>query len=743
MSQPILRWILLRPTSLPCSLINFKLISRNFASKSTKKQTFTDIHAPLVHSALSNLQAKIEAKELKFPYNSLNSFPAQSLLSEFEKFKKIVRKKSLELKEHKGPFIPEYVDPHLSMLPKLLYLINNDTYPKTFTSIRNLNTKEAVLTELLSALFLRHYNNAVLKYIENTSSANEYYGLQRCDLWYPEARKMRRKLIMHVGPTNSGKTHNALKQFSVAKTGYYAGPLRMLAREVYERFISQGVSCNLITGEEIIPSIDEFGVLAGLSAGTIEMLPLHKKMDICIIDEIQMLEDDKRGCAWTSAVLGVQAKEVHLCGEERAVELIKKIADTTGEELEIRRYNRLGNLRVMGKSLKTVSDLRAGDCVVFFSKKKILEFKCKIENATDLKVGVIYGALPPEVRLQESTRFNSGEYDVLVASDAIGMGINLKIKRVVFGQTDKFDGSKMIPLSPSSVKQIGGRAGRYSTSSGELEGLITAFKKKDLDYVREIMSQDIPPIEKAGIWPPDEFWLHYLGEPQASCEQTLSLAIRRFKKEFSEQPSTNYFLMDTRTKAQMPDFLRARKLDEVLTIDNQLRLALVPINLSLDAGAAGHVFKILGPIVNKEPKTIFELGFLNLHVLGASRVSEEDKTEIYERLEILEMNHKLTLVFLWLAQRWPSIYIDKTSASEVKALLEKRISEELAQLRDTKPIDKEPKSSDYKTINMESFVRDFEKTLSKKSKVNLEFRSQFDQRKRRFASNYRPSRDRF
>lgn len=698
----------------------------------------TGLYMPLVQSALSNLKHQITAKKLKFPYDALHYFPSASVLSEFDKFSKAAASKSQELVEpKKSPPIPEYVDPHLSELPKLLHLIHNDAYPKEFMSIRNLNSKEAVLTEIFSALFLRHYNKAALKTIGDTFSANDYWGLLRCDLWYPEARKMRRKLIMHVGPTNSGKTYNALQRLSNAKSGYYAGPLRMLAREVYERFNAQGISCNLITGEEIVPSIDESGVLAGLSAGTIEMIPLHKKMDICVIDEIQMLDDDRRGSAWTSAVLGVQAKEVHLCGEERAVELIQKIADATGEELEIKKYNRLGQLRVMNKSLKSVNDLQSGDCVVFFSKRRILEFKCKIEQQTNLKVGVIYGALPPEVRVRESNKFNSGEYDVLVASDAIGMGINLKIKRVVFGQTDKFDGSKMMPLSPSSVKQIGGRAGRYSTSSGALEGLITAFKKGDLDYVREIMGQEITTIKKAGIWPPDEFWLHYLGEVNDPNEQTLSLAIRKFKKDFSSQPSSDYFLMDIRTKTEIADFLRARKLDTQLSIDNQLRLAQLPINLSLESGAVDHMCKIISPLVNKESKTIFDLNFLDLIVIGFSDTSQTPYTEIFERLEILEMNHKLTLAFLWLAQRWPSFYIDKASAYEIKILLEKRIAEELAQLRTMKHREgtKGLKTRNNKALlGMQDFVHDIERSLTKKPKKDFPSWNQNVKKSRRFAA---------
>lgn len=674
-------------------------------------------------SALEILKGRLIKKNLKFPYDSLNLVPKLSILSLFDDFSKKVESQ-IEDKRSSSPEPNEtldlnvFVTPKFNQLPKILQLLTSDTYPKEFLKCLNLNSKEDALTDILSNLFLQHYSKYVAPFIKETYLATDYWGMQRAEHWFPKARRMRRKLIMHVGPTNSGKTHHSLKEFSKAKSGYYAGPLRMLAREVYERFNAQGISCNLITGEEIIPSIDDFGVLAGLSAGTIEMIPLQKKMDICIIDEIQMLADEQRGTAWTSAVLGVQAKEVHLCGEERAVDIVKKIADSTGEELEIKYYNRLGKLRVVDKPLKGIEELKSGDCVVYFSKKLILELKCRLEKYTSLKVGVIYGALPPEVRMLESSKFNSGEYDVLVASDAIGMGINLRIKRIVFGQTLKFNGVERIPLSPSSVKQIGGRAGRYSASGGELEGLITAFNKQDLEFVRNIMAQDLSNIQKAGIWPPDDFWLHYLSVSPIHKVKLLSDAFRKFDKDFKQNHSSDFFLMEIDTRTEIIDFLRANNLDKFLTVDDQLRLAQLPFNMNVNALVKDELRKIVMPIVKKESKTIFDLEFLNLEVLGATPTTKnEDNGSIYEKLETLELNHKLTLAFLWLAQRWPAYYIDKASGADVKNMLEKRIAEELASIRQSRSFkSRRQYTQDGSGWRKKDFTSSFEKSFLKNSK---------------------------
>lgn len=218
-------------------------------------------------------------------------------------------------------------------------------------------------------------------------------------------------------------------------------------------------------------------------------------MDLCVIDEIQMIGDAQRGSVWTNAVLGVLAHEIHLCGEESAVPLIEKLVKITGDELVVKKFDRLGKL-TMEKKPTSLKTLKKGDCLVVFSKRKILEYKCSIEQETKLKVGMIYGALPPEIRAQEAARFNSGEYDVLVASDAIGMGLNLKINRIVFSGINKFNGSEVENLTTSQVKQIAGRAGRFSAEHGSKEGLVTALQRSSLLYIKECLETPIVELEK-------------------------------------------------------------------------------------------------------------------------------------------------------------------------------------------------------------------------------------------------------
>ena len=280
---------------------------------------------------------------------------------------------------------------------------------------------------------------------------------------FPLARKMRRKLILHVGPTNSGKTHTALQTLAAARVGAYGGPLRLLAHEIYERLntgqiVPLGVEaadnhevdetsnldvqvpgtpravlkhgntlfarpCSLLTGDEM-RHVDG----ATLYSCTVEMLSLDKRYDVVVIDEIQMIADSQRGPAWTAAVLGTAAEELHLCGEERAVPIIEALAKTTGDELVVNRYQRLSPLEIAPRSLeRDLTRIRKGDCIVTFSRTNIFNLKRVIEERTGLRCAVIYGRLPPEIRAEQAALFNDPHsgFDVLVASDAIGMGLNL------------------------------------------------------------------------------------------------------------------------------------------------------------------------------------------------------------------------------------------------------------------------------------------------------------------------------
>jgi ATP-dependent RNA helicase SUPV3L1/SUV3 len=327
-------------------------------------------------------------------------------------------------------------------------------------------------------------------------------------LQYEAARSIVRQIHLHVGPTNSGKTHGALVALCKADTGLYAGPLRLLAHEVWERIRSGTASpgvparpCNLMTGEEI--KMDEGG-MAGLSACTVEMLNYNTLIDVAVVDEIQMIGDPQRGSAWTTAVLGLPAKELHLCGESSVIPLIEKMAKACGDVLHVHNYKRLTPLK-LGPSLGgNLKEIKKGDCLVAFSRSEIFNLKNQIETLTPFKCALAYGALPPETKSEQARRFNDPNNDVsvMVASDAIGMGLNLKIKRVIFHKVDKWNGTEIVPISTSQLKQIAGRAGRYGTSDEDAAGgLATTLDDEDLGVLKAALDAPLKPITRAGITP--------------------------------------------------------------------------------------------------------------------------------------------------------------------------------------------------------------------------------------------------
>ncbi|TMW61750.1 hypothetical protein Poli38472_010813 [Pythium oligandrum] len=321
---------------------------------------------------------------------------------------------------------------------------------------------------------------------------------------YPLANAMKRRIIYHEGPTNSGKTYEALERLKQAGEdgGLYCGPLRLLALEIYERMNMDGHYTSLVTGQEkkLMPHATHVSC-------TVEMANINRKWDVAVIDEIQLIGDPQRGWAWTRALFGLQAKEIHVCGSGEAVELVEKFAAATGDTFELRRYERRSPLEIDAKHLQSYRHVRPGDCVVAFSRRDIFQIKRDIEVKTGQKCCIIYGQLPPETRSQQARLFNApnNDYNILVASDAVGMGLNLNIGRMVFSTVKKYNGAGagMTDISPSLAKQIAGRAGRFGSDySGG--GVATTLSQEDLEYLKDSYHAPITPLKSAGLFPSSE-----------------------------------------------------------------------------------------------------------------------------------------------------------------------------------------------------------------------------------------------
>jgi ATP-dependent RNA helicase SUPV3L1/SUV3 len=295
--------------------------------------------------------------------------------------------------------------------------------------------------------------------IEIANIKDEFGYLPDIQQLYATNYHVQKKWHAILGPTNSGKTWKALQALKAAKTGVYLAPLRALALEVGEDLRAQGKRVSIITGEE-----RDIDPLATIVCSTIEMLDISRPVDVAVIDEVQMLGDTDRGWAWTQALLGAPAKDVFLIGSGAAENVIKNLADITKSTLDIEYTERLAPLR-LSKQPIILNTIQNGSIYVVFSRKAVIE-NSEYLRAMGFSVAQIYGNMPPEVRRTEAHRFHNGEADILVATDAIAMGLNMPAHTVVIGDGTKYNGYCVGPIPHPLIRQIAGRAGRYGHHDG-------------------------------------------------------------------------------------------------------------------------------------------------------------------------------------------------------------------------------------------------------------------------------------
>lgn len=307
------------------------------------------------------------------------------------------------------------------------------------------------------------------------------------------AEKLDRNFILHVGPTNSGKTYTALEALKGADSGVYLGPLRLMALEVFDKLNTVDIPCSLLTGEESIPI-----PYADFVASTVEMADFQKLYDVAVIDEAQMIRDSRRGAHWFDAICQINAKTVHVCLAPEAENLIVELMKSIDAPYEIIYHKRLAPLFV-GKQMTGFDDILPGDAIIAFSRQKVLGIAAAM-RVRGFSPAVIYGGLPPRSRRMEVEDYAAGRKNIIVATDAIGMGLSLPIRRIVFAEVRKFDGQQRRVLTPSEIKQIAGRAGRFGIYD---HGEVTSFRHNG--YISEALRQKDLPIEKLRIsFPGDE-----------------------------------------------------------------------------------------------------------------------------------------------------------------------------------------------------------------------------------------------
>ena len=343
-----------------------------------------------------------------------------------------------------------------------------------------------------------------------------------------------------LGPTNTGKTHYAIERMLGHRTGVIGFPLRLLAREVYDRIVqARGPSVvALVTGEErIVPERTQYWVC------TVEAMPTDIGADFLAVDEIQLCGDPDRGHVFTDRLLNARGLvETMFLGSDSMRPAIAALIPKT----QFVRRDRLSALSYTGS--KKISRMPARSAIVAFSVDDVYAIAELIRRQKG-GCAVVMGALSPRTRNAQVALYQNGDVDYLVATDAIGMGLNLDIKHVAFSSTHKFDGRRMRPLFPHEMGQIAGRAGRHMVPG--TFGVTGEASPLDEDLVEALEEHRFAPVRKL-MWRNDALEFGSVDRLVASLEA----------------PTANEWLLRTR---EADDLLAVKALSQIDGMADRLR----------------------------------------------------------------------------------------------------------------------------------------------------------------------------
>ena len=489
------------------------------------------------------------------------------------------------------------------------------------------NGYEAKLEDIYASWISESSEIIHIENIENVLNFSSY------EESFPLARQLKRKFTILVGPTNSGKTYEALNILTKYNSGSYLAPLRLMAQEGQESLFERCVLADLITGEEqkTIPNSTHV-------SSTIEMCNLSKSIDCAVIDEIQMIADQSRGWAWSQALIGVPAKHIILVGSKEALPFILPVIKSLNEPYEIKEFERKTPLNVRDTVWKH-QDLKSGDCIVVFSRKAALEMKNQIESHGK-KCSVIYGNLSPDVRRIEAQKFKNEQNPILIATDAIGMGLNLPIKRILFSTLQKYDGIDNRYLNVSEIKQIAGRAGRYGINDFGEVGLLVNDSHHDKAILQKAIygEYDLHSDTRIPIAP-------NLYQIKTICEvigkNDLYSALIFFKEKL----------------------IRDHQLYKTANLESMIEIAAMIKNKNFDL-ATGLNYACVPIDTNSDVHMKYFFKFLNTHIQGKTvfapplpEVVKENRNDSYSLYEA-ENYVKLCMAYRWLHYKYPSSYTD-------------------------------------------------------------------------------------
>lgn len=474
---------------------------------------------------------------------------------------------------------------------------------------------------------------------------------------YPQsfevASKMARKFIALLGPTNSGKTHRAMEALAEAGSGVYLAPLRLLALENFERLQNtyrengEPIQVSLVTGEE-----RRLAEGATHVASTVEMLDTRTKVEVAVIDEIQMLADRDRGAAWTAAVCGAPASTVYLVGAPEARRAIEALAARLECPLEVHVLKRKAPLSMEPTAVRKIRNLKRGDAVIAFSRRDVLMWRDMITEI-GLSVATVYGNLSPEVRRAQAERFREGQADIVVGTDALAMGLNMPIQRIVMTTAVKYNGVEEEEISAALAKQIAGRAGRFGVHE---EGFVAGYDDETHEIMRQLMKEKLPPVPATGFAvAPSLEQLHRIAS--VTGETSLVKLLKRFVHNI-DVPDGFFYPRITEEQNE-----RAEWLDTLdLSVAEKFTLSLVPVSTRVPAleNAWSHWAQSLAK------KKICKL-------------QPHPQELFWQNLQEVEDTCRMYSAYAWLAYRMPDYFPSVEEAQQLAREASERVDSLLQQ----------------------------------------------------------------
>jgi ATP-dependent RNA helicase SUPV3L1/SUV3 len=340
------------------------------------------------------------------------------------------------------------------------------------------------------------------------------------------------KITAVLGPTNTGKTHLAIETMLSFESGMIGFPLRLLAREVYDKVIKK-ISVDkvaLITGEEkIIPTNAKYFLC------TVESMPIDKHLDFVGVDEIQMCADHERGHIFTDRLLNMRGEKLTMLMGSNT---IKNIISKLDGDIEFINRERLSKLSYAGH--KKISRINRKTAIIAFSAEEVYAIAELIRRQKG-GAAIVMGSLSPKTRNSQVELYQSGDVDFLIATDAIGMGINMDLDYVFFSNLKKFDGKKLRKLNLSEIGQIAGRAGRYlNDGSFGITGDCKEITAEDVELIEGHKFEEIRTL----FWRNSNLNFNNPFSLIKSLEEKPQMGWLRKIHECEDEKALKYFLKD-------------------------------------------------------------------------------------------------------------------------------------------------------------------------------------------------------